>query len=224
MGVNIKLAEKPFYGFQGEGPTQGKNSLFIRFKGCNLSCSLCDSKYAKDGSSEYEIAENDLTRMMQNSGNVIFTGGEPLLHIPKLKNLLLYTDRYGTSIEVETNGTLETDLYDFCRRGVQFNISPKGNIELDKPVNTEPYMLKKIRGYDNYCVKFLLEKDSDIEYVKEVRSTYNIPNDKIYIQPVGIDRETIYKTVEKYYNIIIKNSWNLSTRLHVLFFNNKRGV
>ncbi len=36
----MKIVEM-FQSVQGEGKTQGVNSLFIRFPGCNLSCHLC---------------------------------------------------------------------------------------------------------------------------------------------------------------------------------------
>lgn len=44
---DIILSEKPFISFQGEGKTQGKHSLFLRFPNCNLNCSICDSKFTR---------------------------------------------------------------------------------------------------------------------------------------------------------------------------------
>ena len=35
-----------FYSIQGEGPTLGKPSVFIRLAGCNLECVWCDTKYS----------------------------------------------------------------------------------------------------------------------------------------------------------------------------------
>jgi len=225
MEVNntIKLAEKPFYGFQGEGSSQGRNSLFIRFRGCNLACSLCDSKYANKGIDSYSILENDLLKMINNSSNVVFTGGEPLLYRDKI---VKYVNSFkNKSFEIETNGTLNKNLYPLFKKGVHFNVSPKENISQSMPnIDTTPILLKDIKDYDKYCIKFLLSSDKNLSYIRTTIENYNLPLEKIYIQPVGVNREAIYEIVKKYYNTIIANGWSLSARLHVLFFNDKRGV
>jgi organic radical activating enzyme len=223
MGKLVRLAEEPFYGFQGEGSTQGKLSLFIRFSGCNLSCTLCDSTFASRQHEEHIFELGYLKRVVEErNSNIVFTGGEPFLYIDKLYDFICSIEN---TVEIETNGTIVPDeLYGFMHGGVQFNISPKENIKQDSIIDTKPHLLRELKRYDRYCVKFLLQDDSDIDYVKDVQSRYNIPDEKVYIQPVGTHREALYKIVEKYYNTIIGNKWNLSARLHVLFFNDKRGV
>ena len=37
-----------FESIQGEARNQGKLTTFIRLAGCNLDCSYCDTRYAKD--------------------------------------------------------------------------------------------------------------------------------------------------------------------------------
>lgn len=39
-----------FISLDGEGPTAGALSYFIRFAGCSLRCSWCDTAYSWDGS------------------------------------------------------------------------------------------------------------------------------------------------------------------------------
>ena len=52
----MKIVEK-FISIDGEGPTAGGLSVFIRFAGCNLHCAWCDTCYAQK---EYSYTE-DLT-------------------------------------------------------------------------------------------------------------------------------------------------------------------
>ena len=37
-----------FTSINGEGPLVGQLAVFIRMKGCNLSCSYCDTKWANE--------------------------------------------------------------------------------------------------------------------------------------------------------------------------------
>jgi len=41
----FEVAEK-FVSINGEGPLAGEPAVFIRFKGCNLACAYCDTKWA----------------------------------------------------------------------------------------------------------------------------------------------------------------------------------
>ena len=90
-----------FYSLQGEGFHTGTPAVFVRFSGCNLKCSFCDTHH-EDGrmmSDDEIIAEvcKYPCRM------VILTGGEPGLWIDgKLTAALHAAGKY---IAIETNGT-----------------------------------------------------------------------------------------------------------------------
>lgn len=49
----MKVAEK-FVSINGEGCRAGELALFIRFQGCNLSCSYCDTAWANEATCPYE--------------------------------------------------------------------------------------------------------------------------------------------------------------------------
>lgn len=121
MSLSAPLAEI-FSSFQGEGPEVGRRHLFVRFRGCELTCKYCDTAGARDmagdcrverepGSNVWETVPNPLT-VAQAAGMVdelaspappraiAVTGGEPLLHAQFLAELLAELKlRYGTYLD-----------------------------------------------------------------------------------------------------------------------------
>lgn len=90
-----------FYSLQGEGFWAGTPATFIRFSGCNLRCSFCDTTHEKgQHMSEEEIA----AAVAHNPAkHVVITGGEPSLVLTEsLVNRLHQMKKY---VSVETNGT-----------------------------------------------------------------------------------------------------------------------
>src|SRR5574340_79297 len=65
MEVRIMLLiNEIFHSIQGEGPWSGHPSIFIRFSGCNLSCSFCDTEHE---SILHSMDEMDLARYLLSS-------------------------------------------------------------------------------------------------------------------------------------------------------------
>lgn len=116
-----------FYSLQGEGVRAGTANVFVRFSGCNLTCTRdgeagfdCDTEFT---SGRTFTAEELLAEAMRVGGtcrSVIFTGGEPMLHLDD--ELLRAFKRLASApgnasgrtpldgiwhIAVETNGTLD---------------------------------------------------------------------------------------------------------------------
>lgn len=101
-----------FESIQGEGAFLGEQQIFVRFFGCNLNCSFCDTKL--NSFQEYEPQELlDRVSLFGNScHSVAFTGGEPLLQKDFLKEIARLTAFRGYSNYLETNGTLYNELLD----------------------------------------------------------------------------------------------------------------
>lgn len=89
----MPVVEK-FVSINGEGQCAGKLAAFIRFAGCNLRCSYCDTMWANEPGVPAEcetVAE--LVAWVRQTGVecVTLTGGEPVLQplLPQLVEALL---------------------------------------------------------------------------------------------------------------------------------------
>lgn len=96
-----------FDSIDGEGKRTGYMAIFIRFAGCNLCCTYCDTSYAlcSSDASIFLTKEELLTKIASYPWKrITFTGGEPLLQ--PLQELCEELDRAGYEMNVETNGAV----------------------------------------------------------------------------------------------------------------------
>ncbi len=154
----LKISEI-FSSIQGEGLRQGEPTIFIRFAGCNLKCSFCDTKFAWRGGSPYSAVRvvEKVRRLRERfpARWVCLTGGEPLLQ--DLKELVQLLKREKFKIQVETNATRYVPLpFDWI------TISPKpGKYAFD------PEYKKRARE-----VKLVLTKDLRFKTIKKLRQAF----------------------------------------------------
>ncbi len=98
-----------FVSVQGEGPLVGVRQVFVRFAGCNLACSYCDTDFSArlhlDWKGIYDFVAESLP-----VHSVALTGGEPLLQVRFLLQLLPALKDLGVRVYLETNGTLPNQL------------------------------------------------------------------------------------------------------------------
>lgn len=92
-----------FYSLKGEGAHAGKPMFFIRFSGCNLNCSFCDTRH--ESVERFATPEQLLREAFEYpTRTVVLTGGEPAM-----QNLLPLIETFngnGFTLHIETNGTL----------------------------------------------------------------------------------------------------------------------
>lgn len=114
---------------QGEGILVGTRHVFIRLAGCNLRCSYCDTResfknnafcrvYPHVGNGDdvklinNPVSTNEVIRLIQDyeAPWLSFTGGEPLLKVEYISEILSKLPRDNYKIMLETNGTLPQQL------------------------------------------------------------------------------------------------------------------
>ena len=95
-----------FYSLQGEGRFIGLPSVFIRFAGCNLNCTWCDTKYAALEKNAEEMSVDNILEMIKSypCRNIVLTGGEPTIQ-NELTALCKELKLLNYHITKETNGT-----------------------------------------------------------------------------------------------------------------------
>lgn len=96
-----------FYSIEGEGKRAGQPCVFVRFNGCNLHCSYCDTRYACRAKEGDNMTVSEIVEAVATYGcrNVTLTGGEPLKQgcIYELVDALC---RRNFEVNVETNGSI----------------------------------------------------------------------------------------------------------------------
>jgi 7-carboxy-7-deazaguanine synthase len=101
-----------FLSIQGETSSAGLPTIFVRFTGCNLRCTYCDTKYSYyEGDTVTPEQVMDKIRALRVK-RVCLTGGEPLIQPrAEMQQLLdmLGSEQYEVSIE--TDGSIDISKY-----------------------------------------------------------------------------------------------------------------
>jgi len=113
-----------FYSLQGEGRNTGRAAVFIRFAGCNLRCSFCDTEFESYREmsreeilaeiSRYEVrgarcedskVQTSALRHQTSSLKplIVLTGGEPTLQVDEA--FVDFLHQHGYEVSMESNGT-----------------------------------------------------------------------------------------------------------------------
>src|SRR3989338_5791717 len=98
-----------FSSLQGEGPHLGEKHLFIRFDVCNIHCEYCDELGKKGRQFDAASVLNSVRQLELEQGPHAFvslSGGEPLVYVSFLEQLMPELKKQNAKTYLETNGIL----------------------------------------------------------------------------------------------------------------------
>jgi len=228
---------------QGEGPSTGRRAVFLRLGRCNLDCGAgegatwaCDTPYTWDWTGKLgktydrttELVRRDVWKVGEQLAALgcpflVVTGGEPMLQQRALAHLVtLLPD---LEVEVETNGTIVPSPELLAHRHrLRFNVSPKlSNSGVSRERAVKPDALVALAAADSRF-KFVCSSIEDLDAVAELVASFPIRREQVWVMPAGTDPEVLAGRAGALADEVVSRGWNLSQRLHVLLWGNRRGV
>lgn len=174
-----------FLSVDGEGPTAGRLAAFVRFQGCNLRCSWCDTTYSfeQENVTAYRTAE-EIYKIIKESGAscVTLTGGEPLLQ-PEIGSLLKILNEDDSLLtHIETNGSVDITSFVEEFPNLCFIVDYKlegSNMTAQMNENN----LTAVRPVDTY--KFVVSSLKDLQQATDViRKNRLCERTQVFFSPV----------------------------------------
>jgi organic radical activating enzyme len=164
--MKAKISEI-FKSIQGEGVYQGTEQVFVRFFGCNVHCSFCDTRLNNYSEKTVEEVLKDIL-LLGECGAVSLTGGEPLIYADFIKILAAGLKASGKTIYLETNGILHENLKEV--------IDLTDVIAMDFKLPSSTGLIKFWREHEEFLkiasakqvfIKAVIGKDTGIEDIFE---------------------------------------------------------
>lgn len=223
------LVSEIFESVQGEGPSVGLPSIFLRLGLCNLQCTFCDTPFTWDFrrfDKAKELTSRALDELAEElrayrSENIVVTGGEPLLQDEALSSLLALLPSHRIEIESAATRMPSGALF---QRVDQWNLSPKlagsGNEERQR---IKPEILARFAEEPRANFKFVIAEEGDLEEVDALVQRFSIPKGRVILMPEGITDETLIRRGRTLVERAIERGYRYGHRLHITLYGDERG-
>jgi len=210
-----------FTSVQGEGPSVGTPSVFVRLQGCSVGCAWCDTKYAWDAGRGEELTIESVLQRVKDAGpqNVVVTGGEPLEH-PALVPLVTALHALARRVEVETAGTAMPPDLPVDQWNVSLKLAHSG-VPLERRLIAAA--IERFRDLGAWF-KFVVGDERDLDEVLAIQSRHALPSDRILLMPLGLRREEQQALMPEVISWCTRHGFRFSPRLQILVWGPRRGV
>jgi 7-carboxy-7-deazaguanine synthase len=238
---------------QGEGKYTGHPSFLIRTSGCNLNCqfkgSLCDASkesWNHNNTTNKLFSLDDIDQVIKKYPHikkVFITGGNPTTNAKMFLSIVDVCQSNCLEIHIEDNGT-QFNL-DFIREIDFVSLSPKlknsipvtGSYakeigrevtEADRKIHVKNYRniesLKHwIINFD-YQLKFVVSDAEELQEIEDLIDEIGADRSKVYLMPEGATRDQLESRRKWVYETCLELGYNYTDRLHILVYNDKKGV
>lgn len=216
MSDYFNVAEK-FISINGEGTKAGQTAVFIRFTGCNLNCSYCDTKWAnKENAPCTKMTAEEIISYIKKTGikNITLTGGEPLIQ-NNIKILLeLISREKELSCEIETNGSVDLKPFADIKNRPSFTMDYKlSSSGMEKYMLTENFDLLTSKD----TVKFVSGNYEDLKRAKEIMDEFRLYGKvHLYLSPVFSSIEPV--EIVRFMTENKMNNVNLQLQMHKIIW------
>lgn len=155
-------------------------------------------------------------------GLVVITGGEPLLQQRALESLLsaMRHNSLASEIEVETSGTIAPSpvvTEAVTRFIVSLKLAHSGLLERQR---IRSAALRQFALSGKAIWKFVVQSVPDLDEVENLVAQYRL--DPVWIMPEGTDSTTVLDRMRLLAEPVLARGWNLTSRLHILLWENAR--
>ncbi len=211
-----------FTSIQGEGPKAGRACSFVRFAGCNLSCTFCDTPHSWDGTKYPQMSAKEIVARLPVGLPAVLTGGEPLLQQSQLAWKQLLGAVGDRPVWIETNGTIApTDATLDCAELIV--VSPKlPNAGMHRG-HQDAALRKGWLPLPGVHLKVVCETAEDVEFTAKWAGSLGWPAERVWVMPQGQTRMELDQRWPSIAEAAVKHGINATHRLHVLAWGNERG-
>ncbi len=201
-GAQTMPVVEKFVSVNGEGRFAGRLAAFVRFAGCNLSCSYCDTTWANEPEVAFEpMTVDEIVDFVRASGarHVTLTGGEPALQplLPNLVRALMEVrmpgvpgeEPYELQVEIETNGAVDLRKLAHVRR---LGVARPANVAFTMDYKCPSSGMEGAMLASNFellerndTVKFVLGSRDDLDRMLAVARKHDLfARCAVYLSPV----------------------------------------
>lgn len=228
----MRIAEI-FHSRQGEGRLTGTESCFVRFSGCNLRCTFCDTPYASWKPEGENLSTEELIARIEAcpARHVVLTGGEPMI-FAELPRICAAIQRGGRHITIETAGTLFQDVA--CDL---MSISPKLSNSTPSAeqagtwrarhdsLRHRPEVIRKLIQSFPYQLKFVVDLPADLAEIELYLQGFpEVDPAHIWLMPQGIDSAELQHRGDWIRPYCHTRGFHWCPRMHIEWYGNRRGT
>lgn len=193
----MRKVNEIFYSLQGEGHHTGYPSVFVRFSGCNMKCSFCDTSHDEG----ILMSDDEIVQAvgLYQADWVVLTGGEPALWIDD-EFVRLLKRATGKKVAIETNGSLPVP-----KEIDWVTVSPKSGMP----------------GAADYEVK--TDRANEVKVIdlgQDLEPYFSLPcigkDTLMYLQPCYVEdeKERVANRLRTVTRVLSDPRWTLSVQLH----------